>query len=221
MDQVYLFLATPAPQKYNNPHSIAGVMREGYAFLVDSISIKIQHCSISPSFWLLNTWHRVSFRACMRRPGCCSGASRHLQVVSLHLKSWTSLSASSAFCSILPCERAQRAAEACTAYKYSFTGSMYQHASTAAVTTYLVYVTAVRCVCLFGVLVCFALPCFACFALLCLAVLCFALLCFALRVCLRCFASLYLTRLCSAVAGVAAAKLLLLLTVVQLHIHKL
>ena len=50
----------------------------------------------------------------MRRPGsypeACS--SWHLQVVSLHIKSWTSLSASFAFCCILPCERAWRAAEA-------------------------------------------------------------------------------------------------------------
>ena len=43
---------------------------------------------------------------CMRRPGWYPQAwsSWHLQVVSLHLISWTSLSASFAFCSILPCE---------------------------------------------------------------------------------------------------------------------
>ena len=44
-----------------------------------------------------------AFRTCGRRPGCYPEAwsSWHLQVVSLHLKSWTSLSASFAFCSIL------------------------------------------------------------------------------------------------------------------------
>ena len=51
---------------------------------------------------------------CMRRPGCCPGAwsSWYLQVASLHLKSWTSVSASFTFWPILPCERVQRAAEA-------------------------------------------------------------------------------------------------------------
>ena len=50
----------------------------------------------------------------MRRPGCFPGAwsSWHLQVVSLHLKWWTSLSVSFAFCSILPRKRAPQAAEA-------------------------------------------------------------------------------------------------------------
>ena len=55
------------------------------------------HRSFSPSFL---------FRTCMRRPGSYPGAwsSRHLQVASFNLKSWTSLSASSAFCCILTCD---------------------------------------------------------------------------------------------------------------------
>ena len=53
------------------------------------------------------------FRVCMRCP-CSPGAwsSWDLQVVRLHLKSGTALSASFAFCHILPCERAWRDAPA-------------------------------------------------------------------------------------------------------------
>ena len=49
------------------------------------------------------------FRTCIRLPGCFlehGAPGTYLQVVSLHLKSSTSLSASFAFCSILPWERA-------------------------------------------------------------------------------------------------------------------
>ena len=52
----------------------------------------LQHCSFSPSF-------QYVFRTCTRRPGCFPGAwsSWHLQVISLHLKSWTDASAHSRF----------------------------------------------------------------------------------------------------------------------------
>ena len=48
----------------------------------------------------LRFFHRPVVRTCMRRPGCFPGtwSSRHLQVVSLHLKSWTSLPASQVRC---------------------------------------------------------------------------------------------------------------------------
>ena len=70
-----------------------------------SISIRYNTApSLRPFFYI--------FRACMRRSGCYPGAwsSWHSQVVSLHLKSWTSLSSSFALCYILPCERALSAA---------------------------------------------------------------------------------------------------------------
>ena len=46
--------------------------------------------------------HFYAFRTCMRRPGCFleHGALGFLHVVSLHLKPWTSVSASFTFCSI-------------------------------------------------------------------------------------------------------------------------
>ena len=72
---------------YNYSH-IAVVMLQGFAFSFDPSTT--QYCSFSP--YLTSTYH-----ACVRRPGCCPGteSSCPFQVVSLHLKSWTSLSASS------------------------------------------------------------------------------------------------------------------------------
>ena len=70
-----------------------------------------------------------AFHTCMRRPGCFPGAwsSWSLQVVSLHLKAWTSLSASVVrILFILRCERAQRAAEAARGAKRV----VYQYACT-------------------------------------------------------------------------------------------
>ena len=51
----------------------------------------------------LSLRHFYVFRTCMRRPGDFLGAwsSSILQAVSLHLRSWTSLSASLAFCFVL------------------------------------------------------------------------------------------------------------------------
>ena len=68
--------------------ALACVMREELAFISKLNKI---HSSLCPF---------CVFRACMRRTGCFPGAwsSWHLQVVSLHLKSWTCLSAFFAFC---------------------------------------------------------------------------------------------------------------------------
>ena len=92
----------PGLQKCTNPHksSLAGVMREGFCLCFNLN--KIRHRFLSPSFFDVFLTY-----PCMRRPGCIPGAwsSWHLQVVSLHLKSWTCPPASFAFCSILPCER--------------------------------------------------------------------------------------------------------------------
>ena len=84
--------SVPPTKNYNFSLS-AVVTHEGFICLSFDLN-KIQHCSFSPSFFYV-------CRTCMRRPSCYPGAwsSWHLQVVSLHLKLWTSLSASSfAFC---------------------------------------------------------------------------------------------------------------------------
>ena len=87
-------------------HSSAGVMREKD---LPFVSILTRY-NAAPSLRHFYVFRRI----CTRRPGCYHGAwsSWHSEVVSLHLKSWTSLSALFAFSSIIPCERAQRA-EAC------------------------------------------------------------------------------------------------------------
>ena len=71
----------PGLHKYRpSRNSLAGVMREGFAY-VSNLS-KVQHCSFSPSFFCCMyrvVWYFVYTR--MRRPGCFPGAwsSRHLQ----------------------------------------------------------------------------------------------------------------------------------------------
>ena len=65
------------------------------------VPVAIQHCSFSLSFSCISYMHAAS--------GLFHGAWSpwHLQVVSLHLKSWFSLSVSFDFCSILlPCQQA-------------------------------------------------------------------------------------------------------------------
>ena len=71
-----------------------------------SQSTSLCWCDVACTLLFLSV---LSIRPCMRRPRCFRGpwSSWHLQVASLHLKRWTSPSASSfAFYSILPCERA-------------------------------------------------------------------------------------------------------------------
>ena len=87
----------PGRHKYTIAHKALAGWCDARRFSLDLN--KIQHCSFSPSL----TMHFVRYGTCMRRPGYYPGArsSWHLQVVSLHLKSWTFLSASFAFCSIL------------------------------------------------------------------------------------------------------------------------
>ena len=79
------------------------VSRKSSILQLSSFNVSNIALSLRPLYWYV-------FRTCMRRPGCFPGAwsSWHLQVVSLHLKSWTSLSVSFASFSILPCERAER-----------------------------------------------------------------------------------------------------------------
>ena len=89
---------------YNYSH-IAGVMLEGFAFSFDPITM--QHCSFSPYLTSLSYMRAASgLLSWSREP------LPFLQVLSLHSKSWTSLSASFAFYSIRPCERAWRAVKA-------------------------------------------------------------------------------------------------------------
>ena len=93
------FFSRPTKVYNSSRSSLAGVMCEGFAFISNSIRYSTA-LSLRPfSMYFVHT--------CMRRPGCFLGAwsSWRLHVVSLHLKSWTSLSASSAFCSILVSER--------------------------------------------------------------------------------------------------------------------
>ena len=79
---------------YNHTHKAAeaGVMLEGLACI--SNLNKVQHCSFSPSFLCISYMPAAS--------GLFSWSMELglLQVVSLHLKSWTFLSASFVFCSI-------------------------------------------------------------------------------------------------------------------------
>ena len=62
---------------------------------------RVHDYSFSPSFL---------FRPCIQRPDCCRGpwSSWHFQVASLHLKPWTSLSASFILILFSICERASR-----------------------------------------------------------------------------------------------------------------
>lgn len=119
-------------EKHNHSQSnlligdVIDVMREGFALIFSNITSKknqirvcrysyeyAQQCSFSSSFFydpiLFRTYIDTWVRACgvwvvsYREAWSCW----HLQVLSLHLKSWTFLSVSFALlCSIIPCERA-------------------------------------------------------------------------------------------------------------------
>ena len=81
----------PGLRNYTSTHrsSVTGAMREGFVFILMSTRYDTA-LSLDPFLY--------SVYKCMRRPGCSPAAWELSAVASLRLKSWTSLSASPAFC---------------------------------------------------------------------------------------------------------------------------